>query len=67
VGKNIPKHINENDASVGFMTDECTPIVKRLIAFLCCGMPEPMEASGFFFDLIELDNMSCSCYGNICQ
>jgi hypothetical protein len=40
------------------MIDESTTINKKeaLVISLRCRLPESMDASSFFFDLIELDN-----------
>jgi hypothetical protein len=56
--KNLVKYIIENDLKVGFMKDKSTTISKKgaLVICLHCGLPESMDASSFFFDLIELDN-----------
>jgi hypothetical protein len=57
--KNLVKYIIENNLKVGFMIDESTTISKKkeaLVICLCCSLPESMDTSSFFSDLIELEN-----------
>jgi hypothetical protein len=57
--KNLVKYIIENNLKVGFMIDESTTISKKKRALVIClhyRLPESVDTSSFFFDLIELDN-----------
>jgi hypothetical protein len=62
VRRNFVKGVVEDDLKVGFMIGESTAIIEKEAVVIClhCRLLASMGTSGFFFDIIELDNIQAT-------
>jgi hypothetical protein len=56
--KKLVKYIIDNDLKIGFMIDESSTRSKKETLVIClrCELLDSMDASSYFFDIVELQN-----------